>query len=319
MNSTRSRALSVGPIRAFEAVSRHLNFSAAAAELFLTQSAVSRQIRALEDEVGAALFLRGTRHVELTSAGQTLLRAVGPSLERLDAAVRQIRAVRGRRHVSLTTFASFASLWLLPRLHSFQATHPDIDIRVSAVDTLVSLDDPELDIAIRYCDPEHAPPIAERMFGEVLTPVASPRLLEQAAAGHAPPLRSPADLAEHALLDEDAPLRGTEYLNWRRWLGLYGLPRLEPRRWIRLNFTYQQIQGALAGQGIALARLALVHESLERGELVEPFGAAGRITSPYIYWLIVLPEARNRAELREFVEWVHERAAESRAAIGEAR
>jgi LysR family glycine cleavage system transcriptional activator len=318
MNTPRIRPLAVGPIRAFEAVARLLSFSAAASELHLTQSAVSRQIRALEDELSAPLFLRGTRHVELTGAGQSLLRAVAPMLERLDATVRQIRVARGRRHVSLTTFASFASLWLLPRLHQFQHTHPDIDIRISAGDALASLDDPELDIALRYCHPDAAPAGAERMFGEVLTPVVSPRLLEHAATGHAPPLATAADLAGHALLDEDSPLPGAEYLSWRRWLREHGHPHLEPRRWIHLNFTYQQIQGALAGQGVALARLALVRESIERGELVEVFGPAGRVTSPWTYWLVVLPEARNRAELREFVEWVREQAAETRAAVGDA-
>src|SRR4249920_849709 len=96
MNRVTTRPLAVGPIRAFEAVARLLSFSAAAAELHLTQSAISRQIRALEEEVLAPLFIRGTRHVELTMAGQTLLRAVAPSLDRIDATVRQIRAARGR-------------------------------------------------------------------------------------------------------------------------------------------------------------------------------------------------------------------------------
>lgn len=314
----RMRPLAVGPIRAFEAVARRLSFSAAATELHLTQSAVSRQIRTLEDELGAPLFLRGTRKVELTDAGHTLMRAVAPLLDRLDATVRQIRVARGRRHVGLTTFASFASLWLIPRLHTFQAAHPDIDIRVSAGDVFVGLDDPDLDVALRYCHPDAAPPGAERLFGEILTPVVSAQLAEQAASGRAPPLREPADLAGHALLDEDSPLASTEWLNWRRWLREHGLPQLEPRRWVRLNFTYQQIQGALAGQGVALARLALVHESIERGELVEPFGAAGRMTSPFTYWQILLPEARLRPELSEFTRWVREQAALTRAAIGDA-
>jgi LysR family glycine cleavage system transcriptional activator len=317
MNQTRMRALGVGPIRTFEAVARHLSFSAAAAELHLTQSAVSRQIRSLEDELAAPLFLRGTRHVELTGAGQLLLRAVAPLLDRLDTTVRQIRIARGRRHVSVTTFASFASLWLLPRLHSFQSAHPDIDIRVSASDALVDLDDPELDVALRYCGPENAPPGAIRMFGETLTPVISPRLGEQAAAGHAPPLRVPADLAQHALLEEDSTLPNAELLSWRHWLEQQGQPQIEPRRWIYLNFTYQQVQAALAGQGVALARLALVHEALLRGELIEPFGAAGRIANPYGYWLVPLPEARNRAELREFIAWIEEQAAATRAAVAE--
>ena len=134
MNQPRQRPLSVGPIRAFEAVARHLSFSAAAEELHLTQSAISRQIKGLEEELGAPLFSRGTRSVELTGDGHALLRAVAPALERLDATVRQIRTSRGRRRVTVNTFASFVSMWLLPRLEAFQRANPDIDIRVSATD-----------------------------------------------------------------------------------------------------------------------------------------------------------------------------------------
>lgn len=318
MNVLRRRPLSLDQLRAFDAVARRLSFRAAADELALTQSAVSRQIKALEEELGASLFQRGTRRVELTADGSTLLRAVAPSLDRVDAAVRQIRSARGRRHVSLSTFASFASLWLIPRLQVFQNAHPDIDIRISAGDALVELDDPEVDLALRYCHPDSAPPGAERMFGEVLTPVVGPRLAEQAATGQAPPLRDPSDLAGHALLEEDDNRASAEFLSWRNWLRSRGLPHLEPRRWIYLNFTYQQVQAALAGQGVALARLALVTEALERGELIEPFGAGARITSPFAYWMLPLPEARNRPELREFVTWVREQAALTRTAAGEA-
>ena len=151
MSGARNRPLSVGPIRAFEAVARLLSFRGAAEELHLTQSAVSRQISSLEAEVGASLFLRGTRHVELTADGAVLLRAVAPALDRLDASVRQIRVGRGRNVVSVTTFASFSSLWLIPRLEAFQRSHADIDIRVSASDKLVDLDEPDLDLALRTC------------------------------------------------------------------------------------------------------------------------------------------------------------------------
>lgn len=318
INRLTARPLAVGPIRAFEAVARHSSFSAAAVELHLTQSAISRQIRALEEEVSAPLFTRGTRHVELTSAGQTLLRAVAPSLDRIDATVRQIRAARGRRHVSINTFASFASLWLLPRLQLFQASHPDIDIRISAGDQMADLDDPELDFLLRYCHPDVAPPGAERMFGEVLTPVVSPHLREQAARGIAPPLGTPADLVHYALLEEDHHMPSAEFLSWRHWLALQGLPKLEPQRWVYLNFTYQQIQAALAGQGLALARLSLVFESLERGELVELFGATRRTTSPFCYYLVPMPLSRQRAEQRDFAAWIREQAALTRQACGEA-
>jgi len=317
MNTLRRRPLSVGPIRAFEAVARLLSFRAAADELHLTQSAISRQIRSLEVELDAVLFLRGTRHVELTGDGALLLRAVIPALERLDTGVRQIRQARGRKIVSVTTFASFSSLWLIPRLEAFQRFHPDIDIRISASDSLVDLDEPDIDLALRYCTPEQAPAGAERMFGETLTPAISPWLAEQIAQGQAPPLARAADLAGHTLAEEDNQLASTEYVSWRQWLRLHGQAALQPRRWLYFNFTYQQVQAALAGQAVTLARVALVAEHLARSELIEPFGATGRIDSPYAYWLVASSQGRTRAEVRQFTQWVLAQAELTRRAIGE--
>lgn len=314
----RQRPLGLGPVRAFEAVARRLSFRAAGEELHLTQSAVSRQIRALEDEIGTVLFSRGTRHVELTGDGVALLRALVPALERLDGAVRQIRQSRGRKVVGVTTFASLASLWLIPRLEEFQRSHPDIDIRVSASDALVDLDDsPDLDLALRHGPPARVPADAPRLFGERLTPAVSPWFVERAARGELPPLRTPADLASHALAEEDDWRPSAGALSWRRWLSLQGLPGLEPRRWMFLNYTHQQIQAALGGQAIALARMELVADMLARGELVEPFGESGRIESPNAYWIVVAPHSRARPEVRAFVDWVLGQAAITRRQLGE--
>ena len=311
----RQRPLSVGPLRAFEAVARHLNFRQAAEELHLTQSAISRQIQGLEDDVGAPLFLRGTRHVELTGAGASLLRAVAPMLDRLDATVRQIRQARGRRTVSVTTFASFASLWLIPRLEAFQREHPDLDIRVSANDAIVDIDGSEVDLALRYCTPSVAPAGAVRLFGEVLTPVASRWLIE---AGRGKPLEKPEDLALHTLLEEDDGHPGHGILGWRHWLMTHGLKDFQPQRWLYFNYTYQQVQAALAGQGVALARLPLVAEALRAGELVEPFDpVTHRAPREHAYWLVAAPAARQRTEVSQFCEWVERQARETRQAIGE--
>src|SRR5664279_444132 len=185
MNARSSRPLSLGNLRAFEAVARRLSFGAAAEELHVTQSAISRQIKGLEDELGAPLFLRGTRHVQVAPDGLVLLRAVEPWLAKLDASVQQIRRSRSRRRVSVTTFASFGSLWLLPRIEAFQREHPDIDIRVSAHDALVDLDDPELDLALRYCSPAQMPPGGVHLFDETLTPAVSRGLWEKIRSGQA--------------------------------------------------------------------------------------------------------------------------------------
>jgi len=309
MNVPRQRPLSVGNLRAFEAVARRLNFRAAAEELHLTQSAVSRQIQALEDEIGATLFLRGTRRVELTVDGQTLLAAVTVSLPRLDQSVRVIRQRRGRRVVNVTTFASFASMWLLPRLEAFQREHPDIDIRVSAHDQILSLEDSEYDLALRYTPRE--PAAAEKLFDELLTPVASPALLARTR------LRKLDDLKHQTLAEEDARHFDSESLTWHRWLREKGQPQLEPQRWLYLNFTYQQVQAALSGQALALGRLPLIGDALRRGDLVEPFGVAGRLPGLRAYWLVVPPQALTRPEVEQFCQWVREQAARTRLDIDE--
>lgn len=304
----RQRPLSVGPLRAFEAVARLLSFRAAAEELSLTQSAISRQIQSLEEEIGCTLFLRGTRKVELSVDGAVLLPTAVAVLSKLDQTVRQIRRTRGRRVVNVSTFASFASLWLIPRLEAFQRAHEDIDIRVSAYDRKVDLEDGESDLALRYDDAPSVPADAEQLFEELLSPCVSPWYLKKPPA----PLRRPADLAGHALAEEDDPRPSAEYLSWRRWLTTQGEPDLQPRRWLYMNFTYQQVQAALTGQGVALARLPLVHEHLERAELVEPFGKAGRLGSPFSYWLITGPNAARRPEVQQFTDWVRAQAAITR-------
>ena len=313
MNKSTRRPLAVGPLRAFEAVARRSSFSAAAEELHLTQPAISRQIKGLEEELGAPLFLRGTRSVELTVAGTQMLRGVIPLLQRLDTTVRQIRSARGRRHVSITTFASFASLWLLPRLALFQREHPDIDIRVSANDVLVELDDPDIDLALRYCHPDAAPAGAKRLFGEVVTPAVGRGLAEQAARGQAARLAEPADLAGHTLIEGDNIQASSAFRSWRSWLREQGLAQLEPQRELVLNYDYQKVQAAMSGQGVMLARMPLVAESFERGELVEPFGVAGRMPSVYAYWLIEFNNGQPaRPEVALFSAWLVAQAEQTR-------
>lgn len=307
----RTRPISAGHLRAFEAVARHLNFRAAAEEMALTQSAVSRQIQSLEEDVGVPLFLRHTRAVELTSAGAQLLLAVSQSLPRIDAAVRQIRQSAGRRTVALTTFASFASMWLIPRLEQFQRDNPDIDIRIDASDNTVDLDVADVDLALRYGPMAHMPTQAVRMFGEQLTPVVSPWLLKTR------PLAKPADVAEFALIEAgDAHQTHLEWLTWRRWFDEHGLAKLQPKRWLYFNYAYQMVQAALTGQGVVLARLPLVAESLANGDLLEPLPRL-RMDSPMAYWMVVGPRSAQRPEIRAFCEWLMLQSRITRQVIGE--
>jgi DNA-binding transcriptional LysR family regulator len=308
----RSRPISAGHLRAFEAVARHLNFRAAAEEMALTQSAVSRQVQSLEEEVGASLFLRHSRAVELTGAGAQLLLAVRQALPRIDAAVRQIRQSAGRASVSLTTTASFASMWLIPRLEAFQRDHPGIDIRIDASDVALDLEVADVDLALRYGPREHMPAGAARLFGETITPVASPWLLRDQA-----PIESPADITRFTLIEAgDAHHAHLEWLTWRRWFEVHRMERAQPRRWLYFNYAYQMAQAALTGQGVALARSPLIAQSLANGDLIEVLPRR-RMDSPMGYWLINGPRGTGRPEVEAFCAWLQEQAALTRRTIGE--
>jgi LysR family transcriptional regulator, glycine cleavage system transcriptional activator len=173
MSIPRTRSLSLGPLRAFEATARLLNFSAAAEELSLTQSTISRQIQSLENELGQRLFIRHVRTVELTQYSLQLRQAVSQSLLQIDNTVQNIRASSARRAIAVTTFASFASMWLIPRLAAFKTSYPDIDIRIHANDKPVELATSDIDIAIRCGPATTMPANARKLFGEQLMPVAS--------------------------------------------------------------------------------------------------------------------------------------------------
>ena len=312
-------------LRVFHAVAEAGSFTHAGETLSLRQSAVSRQIQALEDEVGTALFLRHTRAVDLTSAGAQLLRATGTALERIDAAVRLIRQNAGRQIVSISTWASFASMWLIPRLEAFQREHPNIDIRIDATDTPVDLSTADVDLALRYTTPEAVARGAVRLFGEQLTPVVSPWLLKEHR------LTQVSDLARMTLIEAgDAHrTRHLEWLTWQRWLDVFGQvpntaprssrqahPKLSPQRWLYFNYAHQIVQAAVSGQGVALARLPLVADSLASGALVEPL-AQHRIDSPLVYWLLLAPRSSQRPEVQAFCAWLLQQAAETRQAIGD--
>jgi LysR family transcriptional regulator, glycine cleavage system transcriptional activator len=306
----RHRPLAVGPLRAFVCVARHLNFRAAAEELALTQSAVTRQIQALEQEIGVPLFLRSTRTVELTTAGAQLLQAVTPALERVDSAVQTVRRTAGRKSVAVSTWASFASMWLIPRLEAFQSAHPDIDIRIDTSDALIDLDNTDVDLVLRYTAPQNVPSYGVHLFNEDITPVASPWLLRRGRT-----LQKAEDLAEFALIEaSEAPTHPRMvWLTWQNWFRAHKLKHLEPKRWLHFGYVYQRAQAALAGQGVALASLPLVADSLAAGDLMEVLPGL-RVHPPMSYWLVVAPRSEARPEVQAFCTWLNDQAALTRAA-----
>lgn len=305
--TVRNRALPLAQFRAFEAVARHLSFSAAALELALTQSAVSRQVMALEDEIGVKLLTRGTRSVDLTSAGARLLDALVPSMQRIDTAVQQIRAQAGRPSVVVTTWASFASIWLIPRLQLFQALHPEIDIHVRTTDAAIDLEAHEADIALRYTRETAVQPGSVRMFDDQIVAVASPLLLK--SSKNTKGIRTPLDLHHETLIEagDTHTNQRLPWLTWHGWSKANKLPDLNPKRWMYFDYSQQVVQACLSGHGVALSRLPLVADSLLRGELVEVLPRY-RLASPMGYWIVTSARSKNRPEIVAFTQWLVEQA-----------
>lgn len=309
----RTRGLPVGNLRAFEAVARHLNFRSAGDELGLTQPAVTRQIQALESDVGGALFERHTRAVALTPAGRTLLHSVSPWLERLDTTVRAIRGGMARKAVSVSTFASFASMWVIPKLEAFQRAQPDIDISIDASDAFVNLDNSEVDLVLRYGTYAQMPKGAIRLFDDVISPMVSPWLLKD--KGKETRIDSMADLHGFTLIEMSDPTQNQiNWLTWTGWLAQHGSKVPANARWLRFSYAYQTVQAAMAGQGVVLARLPLVEESIQNGALLEPLPLL-RVQSPMSYWLIARSGSLERPEVLAFSNWLQKQAALTRNTI----
>jgi LysR family glycine cleavage system transcriptional activator len=290
-------------LRGFEAAGRRLSFTLAADELFLTQSALSRQIKALEDALGIALFERRHRALAFTIAGAAFHRAVTDALESLAAAADHTRNGTRPPGLTLSTTVSFASLWIIPRLATFRARQPEVEVYVSADDRLVDLSRGDVDIVVRYLPEAAAPEGAVRLFGERMTPVVSPKVAKKGSA----PLRSPADLARHVLLHLDDSDGRTPWLDWRSWLASNGQPGLKPAGSLRFKIYDQVIQAAVGGQGVALGRLPMIAEHLRDRRLVAPFPK--KYDSARGYFAIVAPRAAERDDVRAFLRWLAEEAA----------
>jgi LysR family transcriptional regulator, glycine cleavage system transcriptional activator len=295
-------------LASFEAAARHLSFTKAAAERFVTQSAMSRQMRALEDDLGTPLFRRAHRALALTEQGTRLFAVCTTLLAQLRGTVRELRAPSQREVLALTTTPGLASFWLIPRLPAFTRAHPGIDVRLDATFELRQLAAEGFDLAIRYARPEKV--AGERLFGESVLPVCSPELLRRV------PLAKPEDLARHTLLQLEPSVSGGMPIEWEPWLQAIGLPALEPASRLSLSGYNEVVAAALAGQGVALGRRPLVDELLREGRLVAPLRKT--LATPRSYLLVVDPAARARPAVRVLEAWLLAQAALEREAAAQA-
>jgi DNA-binding transcriptional LysR family regulator len=261
----------LGTLRSFEAVARHLSFTRAADELALTQSAVSHQIRALEEHLGARVFERRHRGIELTADGRTLLEGVRAGL---DSMLLASERVRSRRRVGVLTIAApaaFAAWWLVPRLGRFAALHPEIEVRIAAVDGR----EPDLvrdgiDVAVvkRRSRQTGRNAVEMPLLHEIVFPVCSPSLRDGPL-----PLRTPADLAPHTLIECEAAESEDAEFSWSTWLDRFGLERETSARQVKFSHFGVALSAAVDGLGIALGRSPMVDAELAAGRLVRPFAS----------------------------------------------
>ena len=296
------RLPSLDLLKGFEAAARLLSFTRAGEELHLSQSAVSRQVQELEDQLGVQLFQRRHRALALTEDGQALHAASAQVLATMRAVTDRLRATHGRRRLAVTTTQSFASLWLIPRLSGFTRMHPELDVRISAETRVLDLERDGLDLAIRHGPPSLAGSDAVRLFGERVFPVCSPKLMKDAGR----PLREPQDLRHHVLLQYDDPEGRHPWMHWKTWLEVERLADLRPAGNLVFSGYEQIIPAAIAGHGVALGRSPLVREAIAAGELVAPFK---RSADPArAYYVILSKHSGGRPEVADFVAWLREEA-----------
>ena len=290
-------------LEAFEASARHLSFTKAADELALTQSAVSRQIAALEAHYGLPLFRRLHRALRLTEEGQALAQVVGEVLGRLHQIGGELQRDKRAKTVVVTTTPGFAGLWLIPRLASFTAARPDVDVRISAGYALVNLNRDGVDLAVRYLSEDAIDTGAELLFGDVVLPVCSPKLLRDKTR----PLKTPEDLRHHVLMYLDSG-PGADMQDWPIWLRAMKLERLKPASVLHFSQFDQLINAAVAGQGIALGRSPLLKQLLRERKLVAPFKKT--VASPRSYYLVQSAGAARKPEVLDFADWLRQQARE---------
>ena len=287
-------------LRGFESAARHLSFTRAGAELFLTQSAVSRQIQALEEFLGVALFERRHKALALTEAGQAYYRTVAASLDQLREATRRLRSARTGHVLTVTTTVSFASIWLVPRLIRFRKDHPRVDVRIAATHEVVDMEREGIDLAIRDCPQDRVPQGATYLVGEQLVVVCSPDYLKEARAAKRA-LAKPQDVAHHTLLNFHDPKGRWPWLSWAAWFESRGVEVL-PESTLSFDQYDQVIQAALSGQGIALGRGTLTEQYIKEKRLVTLFGGAQRVARAF--YAVYARNAQSRPEVRMFVDWL---------------
>ena len=284
---------STAALRAFDAAARHLSFTGAAADLGQTQGAVSHQIRELETRLGVTLFERQARGIALTESGRIYLPFAREALDCLRAGDGALHPTAADHVLTVSCSPNFATKWLVPRLGGFVATHPDIDLRISAAMQHVTFDRDGIDMAVRHGDGKWPRLDVTRLCAETVFPVCSPNLLPPSGrtirVGH---------LADFVLVHDQ------DRVGWARWLAAVGAPvdAFDLEHGPVFNQTSLAIDAAVAGQGVALARSALASLDLAAGRLVRP--VTDEVAADFAYWIVCPKPSATRPTISRFRQWL---------------
>ncbi len=307
MNETqaakRRRLPSLHQLRAFEAAARHGSITRAAAELHVTQSAISHQVKALETHLGLALIQRRGRDIVLTPAGAAYYPELEAALDRMAAATERIAYQPVRASLTVNATSSFAARWLIPRLASFCAAQPGIDVRLATTAKMLDFSPHEFDVSIRCFDEPTLQAMKKRRDWDGVTsegflpeskfPVCSPQLLRLKDR----PLKKPADLRHHTLLHARSAPEA-----WRDWLAVAKVPRLKRESELTFEHMHFALQAASRGMGLAMGSLPLAQEELDNGTLVIPF--PGIESDPKFYHLVYAATGPVKPEIEAFSRWL---------------
>ena len=281
-------------VQAFEAAARLSSFALAAEELFVTPSAISHQIKFLEEQFGVQLFHRIHRAVVLTDAGRRYAEEISAAFARIEAATRDLGRVTKSDILTVHCTPSFATQWLMPRLSRFSARNPGIDVRLNASKEPVDLISGMVDVDIRYGSKNIQPAgiMSVAFPPETIVPLCSPEL-----ANGEHPIRSPEDLRHHALIHSEVCLVG-----WLDWARQHREVNLDIKRGLRFDRSFMSISAAVDGLGVCLESLQLVQRELETGRLVAPLGFDGLKVQGYTF--NVLKSSVDLPKVRNFHDWL---------------
>lgn len=283
-------------LRAFVEVGQQGSIKAAAQSLNVTSGAVSQQIRLLEDRVGMALFTRERSGLRLTEAGAGVHPGLLQAFEQIETALQSLQQISSRQTLTVSTVATFAASWLVPRLGRFNQRYPHIEVRVEATSALVDMRRDRVDVALRHGLGVYPGLQVTRLMAPVLVPVASPALLSANSN-----LSEPQDCLDFPLLHD------SERADWPLWLNAHGVgkdPRAE--RGTALEDDFLLIRAAGAGQGLALVPQEYATEEIAAGRLLQVMDKPW--PARFAYYVVTRPDAMQRDEVRAFVEWIMEEA-----------